>query len=91
MPRYVWDAETSRLVEVVAGERAPSAGPMIIRDLPPMKTPIGYMDGRAHRREVMKRANVREVDPSERPSRPVAPSWVKDWQAGRGVIRSKPE
>lgn len=91
MPRYVWCKETETLVEVVPGERAPSSGPMIIPDHPPIKTPIGFIDGRAHRREVMKRANVREVDPSEKPSRPVAPAWVQEWRAGRGMERSKPE
>jgi hypothetical protein len=91
MPRYVWDAETQSLVEVVTGPRAPSLAPMIVRDHPPMKTPIGFIDGKAHRREVMARANVREVDPSEKPARPVAPSWVGDWREGRGLSRSKPE
>lgn len=91
MPRYVWDADASALVEVVEGPRPERRGPYVVRDIPPMKTPIGFIDGRADRREAMKRANVREVDPSEKPSRPVAPAWVKDWQASRGVVRSKPE
>jgi hypothetical protein len=91
MPRYVWDADASVLVEVVAGPRAPSVAPMVIRDHAPLKTPIGFIDGRAHRREVMKRANVREVEPSEKPSRPSAPSWVNNWRAGRGIERAKPE
>lgn len=91
MPRYVWDREARQLVEVVEGERAPSAGPTIMRDHPPIKTPLGVIDGRAHRREVMKRNNVREVDPSERPTRPAEPSWVKDWRAGRGIHRSTTE
>lgn len=92
MPRYVWDRDASALVEVVAAPRA-SAGPMVMRDTPGVKSPIDgkFIEGRADRREHMKRHNVREVDPSEKPKRPVEPGWVKDWRANRGVVRERVE
>ena len=43
--------------------------PYIMADLPAYESPMSssVVDGRAARREEMKRYNVREVDPSERP------------------------
>jgi hypothetical protein len=66
---------------------------MVMRDTPGVKSPIDgkFIEGRTARREHMKRHNVREVDPSEKPSRPTEPAWVKDWRASRGIERSKPE
>jgi len=44
-----------------------SASPMIWRDLPAYKSPLGtgVIEGRAARREDLARGNCREVDPSE--------------------------
>lgn len=65
MPRYRWDAEAATLVEVVEEARVSSV--QIMRDLPAYKSPLGdgWIEGRAARREHMKRTNSREVDPSE--------------------------
>ena len=43
------------------------AGPMVRSDLPAYKSPLGtgWIDGRAARREDLKRGDCREVDPSE--------------------------
>ena len=89
MPRYVWNGEA--LVEVTASPRPPSRGPMIMRDAPGVVDPIhgGWLEGRSARREYMKRNEVREYDPGESPKKPVAPDWVKDWRAGRGIERSE--
>lgn len=93
MPRYVWDKDASALVEVVAGPRAASVAPQIMRDTPGVKSPIDgkFIEGRTDRREHMKRHNVREVDPSEKPTRPSEPAWVKDWRASRGLTRERVE
>jgi hypothetical protein len=93
MPRYVWDRDASALVEVTDAPRAPSAAPMVMRDTPGVKSPIDgkFIEGRADRREHMKRHNVREVDPSEKPKRPVEPAWVGDWRASRGIARERVE
>lgn len=93
MTRYIWDADAKAMVEVKNQPRPPSRFPQIMRDTPGVKSPIDakWVEGRAARREHMKRHNVREVDPSEKPSRPVEPAWVKDWRADRGIERSKPE
>lgn len=66
MPRYRWDGE--RLVEVT-GDEPRATGVQIIRDLPAYKSPLGdgWVDGRAARREHLKRHGCREVDPSEGP------------------------
>lgn len=65
MPRYRWNG--SELVEITSEEsRAPAI--QIIRDIPGYKSPLGdgvWVDGRAARREHMKRNGCREVDPSE--------------------------
>lgn len=91
MARYVWDRDAGALVELVEAPRGASVGPMIMRDTPGVKSPIDgkFVEGRADRREHMKRHGVREVDPSERPKRPVEPGWVRDWRGGRGVTRSE--
>lgn len=54
---------------VLKSEAGPPAGqgPNIIRDLPAYKSPLGtgWVDGRAARREELKRHGCREVEPSE--------------------------
>ena len=69
--RYRYDHETGKMVEV--GEQTKAAGPYIRGDIPAYVSPLGtgVIDGRSARREDMKRGNVREVDPSERPHLPV--------------------
>lgn len=92
MPRYVWNGST--LVEVPADLPRPERRtPYIQSDLPAYRSPLGagWIEGRAARREEMKRHNVREVDPSEKPRRPVEPDWVNDWRVSRGIERTKPE
>jgi hypothetical protein len=64
MPRYRWDG--AQLVEVTSDEaRAPSV--QIMRDTPGYKSPLGtgWIEGRAARREDLKRGGCREVDPGE--------------------------
>lgn len=93
MPTYVYDPDKDEIVEVVRGPRPPSLFPNIMRDLPAYMSPLGdrkVIEGRAARREHMKRNNVREVDPSERPAKPATPDWVSDWRANKGITRSKP-
>jgi hypothetical protein len=67
MPRYRWNRDTLRLEEVTDEPRAAPDVPGIMRDLPAYKSPLGdgWIDGRAARREHLKRTNSREVDPSE--------------------------
>lgn len=67
--------------------------PAIQRDLPAYRSPLGtgVIDGRAARREEMKRHDCRPVEPSELPPKPVTPEWVKEYRAGRGIVRSTPE
>lgn len=94
MARYIWDTEARQLVEIVAAPRGPSLFPQVVRDTPAYVSPMSgrEVDGRAARREDMKRHDVREVDPSERlKSRPKEPGWVKDWRADRGIVRTAPE
>lgn len=89
MTRYVWNGNTW----VKPAQRTRAAAPMIQSDLPAYKSPLGtgWVEGRAARREEMKRHNVREVDPSEfRRAPPVTPEWVADWRADRGIERTKP-
>lgn len=64
MPRYRWNG--AELVEVTA-EEPRAAGVQIIRDLPAYRSPLGdgWIEGRAARREHLKRTGSREVDPSE--------------------------
>jgi hypothetical protein len=67
MPRYVWDAEAQTLVELSADAPPPAVAFQIMRDLPGYKSPAGtgWIEGRAARREDLKRTGCREVDPSE--------------------------
>jgi hypothetical protein len=91
MPLYVF--HEGRLVEVPRDRpRAPSVFPSIQRDLPPYRSPMGtgWVDGRAARREDLARSGCRPVEPSEMPAKPVTPDWVKDYRAGRGIVRSDP-
>lgn len=52
---------------VDARPQARPKGPFIVPDLPEYKSPLGtgVISGRAARREELKRAGCREVDPSE--------------------------
>lgn len=64
MTTYVF--RNGKLVEKDKAEPQ-SAGPMIMRDIPEYKSPLGtgLITSRSHRREDLKRNNCREVDPSE--------------------------
>ncbi len=64
--RLVWDKEIRDWVEPVKSRPKPRLH--IISDTPAYMSPLGtgLIDGRRARREDMKRAGVREVDPSER-------------------------
>ena len=92
MPRFIYDKETDRMVEVVEGPRPPSVFPSIQRDLPAYLSPVSrkMIDGRWDRREDFKRTGTREVDPSEKPARVEEPSWVQDWRNDRGIERKSP-
>lgn len=93
MPRFIYDTEKKEMVEVFDQPRQPPSFPSIMGDTPEYLSPMEpgrLISGRAERREEMKRHNVREVDPSEKPKPPVMPDHVKDWRAGRGITRSKP-
>lgn len=72
MALYIFDKAAGRMVEAVRGPRPPSVFPNIMRDTPEYLSPVTHrpVDGRAARREDLKRAECREVDPSE--WRPVA-------------------
>ena len=87
--------QDGELVEVVRGPRQPSRFPMISSDLPAYRSPCGtgWIEGRAARREDLKRNNCIEVGPGDMKPKPITetPQYVKDWQAGRGVERTKPE
>ena len=67
MARYVYDRKTGEIVQVFDGPRAKPVAPSIMRDIPEYKSPVGtgLITSRSHRREDLKRANAREVDPSE--------------------------
>lgn len=67
MPRFIF--RDGQMVEVVRGPRQPSVFPNIRGDLPEYVSPVtgAPVDGRAARREDLKRAGCREVDPSEGP------------------------
>jgi hypothetical protein len=70
MPRFVYDPEARQMVEVPYWRdlpRPPSVFPTVQRDMAAYKSPLGngWIDGRAARREELKRADCREVDPSE--------------------------
>ena len=61
--KYYWNGQD--WTEREPARAAP--GITIIRDLPGYKSPLGtgYIDGRAARREDLKKHGCREVDPSE--------------------------
>lgn len=63
--KYIWYDHD--WVPVEAFTRRAQVGPYIQSDLPAYKSPLGtgVVDGRAARREELKRHNCREVDPSE--------------------------
>jgi hypothetical protein len=63
--KHIW--RDGEWVDVSTLKRAPQVGPMIIRDTPEYRSPIDgrLIDGRAARREDLKRSGCREVDPSE--------------------------
>jgi hypothetical protein len=73
MSHYRWDNETQDFVsydphEERARRCSQPWGPMIVRDTPSYKSPLGdgkVIDGRAARREHLKQNNCREVDPGE--------------------------
>lgn len=69
MPTYRWNPGTGELVEVTAETARQPQAFQIMPDLPAYRSPLGdgWVDGRAARREHLKRNNCREVDPSERP------------------------
>lgn len=67
---YVW--RNGQFVNKQTGEPMETVGdgictPMIMSDLPAYMSPLGtgLIDGRAARREDLKRSGCREVDPSE--------------------------
>jgi hypothetical protein len=63
--KHIW--HNGDWIDVSTLKRAESVGPMIIRDTPEYRSPIDgrLIDGRAARREDLKRNGCREVDPSE--------------------------
>jgi hypothetical protein len=63
--KHIW--HKGDWVPVSAFARAPQVGPMIISDTPAYISPVTrkMIDGRAARREDLKRSGCREVDPSE--------------------------
>lgn len=73
MTHYRWDSETQDFVEYDPHEERAARcnrpwGPMIVRDLPAYKSPLGdgkVIEGRAARREHMKANGCREMDKSE--------------------------
>jgi hypothetical protein len=67
MTRYVWDKERRAWV-LPTNKRQRPTGPCIVPDIPDYRSPLGtgVISGRRQRREDLKRAGCREVDPSER-------------------------
>ncbi len=65
---FVYDKAAQKVVERGVVEARPRLH--IISDTPAYMSPMGtgLIDGKRARREDMKRAGVREVDPSERPA-----------------------
>ena len=65
--RFRYDPATDSMVEIGMVDDAPS-GLLIVPDLPSYTSPIDgkWVDGRAQRREDLKRAGCREYDPSEK-------------------------
>lgn len=72
-----WPEECVDHYGQVETERSTLPMPYIQGDIQPYRSPLGTgeISSRSQRREDMKRGNVREVDPSERPDfgRPVRP------------------
>jgi hypothetical protein len=80
--RYVWDRSRQAFVDrdgkaMEAPDRV--CLPMIASDLPAYPSPLGtgMIEGRAARREELKRSGCREVDPSEFKPKFVNKSWAK--------------
>jgi hypothetical protein len=92
MPTYVYDRDTDSIVEVEWQPRPQSKFPSIQRDHAAYVSPLTgkVIEGRYARREEMKRQNVREVDPSEKPARVPEPDYVKHWRKNEGIVRSNP-
>jgi hypothetical protein len=65
MTRFVWGGHD--WVDISTLEKAPRVGPFIVSDTPTYISPVTgkAVDGRAARREDLKRSGCREVDPSE--------------------------
>lgn len=86
MTTYVWSREAMDWVE--PGPPAPRTGPFIWSDLRAYKSPLGtgMIEGRAARREDLKRGGCREVDPSEwRPN----PKTAKQAEAERKQLEQR--
>lgn len=64
---YVYDEAAGKFVEKQPDAVTPTRGPIIQRDLPGYHSPVTneWIEGRAARREDLKRHGCREVDPSE--------------------------
>lgn len=74
MSHYRWDKDLQDFVAFDPHEERAKRcsrpwGPMIVRDTPAYKSPLGdgVIEGRAARREHMKANNCREADPGEFP------------------------
>ena len=67
--------------------------PYIWNDLPEYVSPLSFkpVDGRRARREEMKRFNVREVDPSERPEGAGIPKTQAQADAERRQLEARPK
>lgn len=63
--KYIW--HEGEWVEPAPVRVRASRAPMILRDLPAHKSPVDgtVIEGRAMRREYLKRNGLREVDPGE--------------------------
>lgn len=80
MARYIYDHKTGNMVEVPAdGTKIHAKAPLIMRDIPEYKSPMGtgLITSRSQRREDLKRANAREVDPSEFKPRYINASFAR--------------
>lgn len=91
MPRFVFDKALGEVVEVAYARdlpRPPSLFPSIQRDTPAYKSPVGtgWIEGRAARREDLKRSGSREVDPGE--FKPVL--WDAQKAAASGMKHEPP-
>lgn len=65
MTRYVWGGDD--WIDVASLPKVERVGPFILSDIPTYVSPVTGkpVDGRAARREDLKRSGSREVDPSE--------------------------